>query len=115
MYINGWPQADIAAKLGVSQQRVSQICANIKEFYPQQDRAEAAWASVTRLDRLIAVFMVKAMKGDNTSARTVVKLEERKARLTGLDAQVIRDQSYEDAEQVHYILEGSEEILGALK
>ena len=85
-------QADIAAKLGISQQRVSQLyqraLAEIPAYQVDEHRAE----ELLLIDDAISALLEIA-KNYDTSARTAVEAwtsirgwAERKARLLGLDA-----------------------------
>jgi hypothetical protein len=51
----------------------------------QQPADELREAELDRIDRLQLALWPKAMKGDNSSVNTIVRLMERRARLLGLD------------------------------
>jgi len=51
----------------------------------QQPADELREAELDRIDRLQLALWPKAMKGDNASVNTIVRLMERRARLLGLD------------------------------
>jgi hypothetical protein len=54
----------------------------------QQPADELRFAELDRIDRLQLALWPKAMKGDNASINTIVRLMERRARLLGLDTPI---------------------------
>jgi hypothetical protein len=54
----------------------------------QQPADELRFAELDRIDRLQLALWPKAMKGDNASVNTIVRLMERRARLLGLDTPI---------------------------
>ena len=54
----------------------------------QQPADELREAELDRVDRLQLALWPKAMKGDNTSINTIIRLMERRARLIGLDTPI---------------------------
>ena len=54
----------------------------------QQPADELREAELDRIDRLQLALWPKAMKGDNASVNTIVRLMERRARLLGLDTPI---------------------------
>ena len=54
----------------------------------QQPADELREAELDRIDRLQLALWPKAMKGDNASINTIVRLMERRARLLGLDTPI---------------------------
>lgn len=86
-YLHGATQERIAAEQGVSQQRVSQILAEVRESIPDDSRADAALLDLERLDAVLVGFMPAAEGGDPKAAGLVLRILERRARALGLDAQ----------------------------
>jgi transcriptional regulator with XRE-family HTH domain len=85
-YVGGATQESIAAEHGVSQQRVSQILAEVREVIPADARSDALLLDLERLDRVLAAFMPLADAGDAKAAGVVMRVVERRARALGLDA-----------------------------
>ena len=54
----------------------------------QQPADELREAELDRVDRLQLALWPKAMKGDNASINTIIRLMERRARLLGLDTPI---------------------------
>lgn len=85
-YIAGLTQEAIAAEHGISQQRVSQILAAVREVIPADARQDALLLDLERLDRLVVAFMPLADGGDVKAAGVVLRVTERRARALGYDA-----------------------------
>jgi hypothetical protein len=116
LYTDGHPQADIAGRFGISQQRVGQILARLGEQFPQPDKDEFVLAFTTHLQQAIVALMPRVRRGDDTAIRTLVKVQERACRMLGLDKQQVRELTANAAgEPVHYILEGDADMLEALE
>lgn len=85
-YVGGATQEHIAVEHGISQQRVSQIIAEVRQSIPADGRADALLLDLERLDRLLVGFMPAADAGDAKAAAVVMRVLERRARALGTDA-----------------------------
>ncbi len=85
-YVDGRTQEAIATEHGITQQRVSQILAGVREVIPASDRADALLLDLERLDRVLVAFMPIAEGGDVKAAGVVLRVTERRSKLLGLDA-----------------------------
>lgn len=85
-YIAGLTQEAIAAEHGISQQRVSQILAGVRQSIPADARGDGLLLDLERLDRLVVAFMPLADAGDVKAAGVVLRVTERRARALGYDA-----------------------------
>lgn len=89
MRLRGATQTDIAAELKVSQGYVSGLLAKAREDLVAQNRLDAATATgeqVGRLDRMIAALTAQAEAGDVKAVQALLAVEDRRAKLLGLDA-----------------------------
>ena len=89
MRLRGGPQVDIAAQLQVSQGYVSGLLKKAREELVEQNRLDAATATgeqVGRLDRMIAALSAAAEAGDVKAVQALLAVEDRRAKLLGLDA-----------------------------
>jgi hypothetical protein len=85
----GLTYAEVAAKLGVSEQRAWQLVrAEVQRLNRERKEAAAELQrlELERLDRLHAAFWDRALEGDLDAAGVVLKVMARRARLLGLDA-----------------------------
>jgi len=119
LWVDGHTQFDIAARYGISQPRVSGICAKYGELIPAETKEEIGTIFLEQIRQLLNTFMPLARRGDNTAARTVIKAQERACRMLGLDKQQVRELMDSAAEPVRYIIEAgtveeAEEILDAI-
>lgn len=85
-YLQGRTQEAIAEKVGVSQQRVSQIIKKVRESIPDPDLEEMRRVDIERLEELLAAHFPHALAGDKDATASVLKILERKAKLLGEDA-----------------------------
>lgn len=85
-YLSGRKQADIADDFGLSQQRVSQIIAEVRAMVGDRDRSVMAVMDMERLTFLMDAQMPAAMKGDVGASRVVLAALARRAKMLGLDA-----------------------------
>lgn len=85
-YISGRTQDQIAVEHGVSQQRVSQIIAEVRDGIPDTDRADAALLATERANALLAAVWPAAVGGDPKAVLAALRIMERTARALGLDA-----------------------------
>lgn len=85
LYVQGRTQAFIAEEFGVSQQRVSQILAEVRAAIPEDARRDAALLDLERLDVLLVGVMPAAAEGDAAAARAVLAILERRSRMLKLD------------------------------
>lgn len=89
MRLRGVPQVDIAAQLQVSQGYVSGLLKKAREELVEQNRLDAATATgeqVGRLDKMISALSAAAEAGDVKAVQALLAVEDRRAKLLGLDA-----------------------------
>lgn len=87
--LRGVPQFQIAAELGVSEGFVSGLLKKAREELVAHGRLDAATATgeqVGRLDRMIAALTAQAEAGDVKAVQALLAVEDRRAKLLGLDA-----------------------------
>ncbi|GKQ37185.1 hypothetical protein [Streptomyces sp. A012304] len=85
-YVGGWTQARLAATYGVSQQRISQVLAEVRESVGDDARTDAALLARERTDALLAAVWPAAMEGDTRAVTAALKVLERQAKALGTDA-----------------------------
>jgi hypothetical protein len=86
-YVGGATQERIAAEHGITQQRVSQVLAEVRATIPDGTRVDAALLAAERTDALLAAVWPAAMGGDTRAVLAALKVLERNARAMGTDAQ----------------------------
>lgn len=89
MRLRGVPQFQIAAELQISEGFVSILLKKAREELVEQNRLDAATATgeqVGRLDRMIAALTPAAEAGDVKAVQALLAVEDRRAKLLGLDA-----------------------------
>lgn len=84
-YIEGQTQARIGDDLGLSQQRVSEVLAEVRAGIPDDARTDAALVDLERLDVLLTGVMPAAVAGDTQATRAALAVLERRARMLRLD------------------------------
>jgi predicted transcriptional regulator len=87
--LRGMTQHDIATELQVSQPFVCTLLKKAREELVEQNRLDAATATgeqVGRLDRMIAALSAAAEAGDVKAVQALLAVEDRRAKLLGLDA-----------------------------
>lgn len=87
--LRGATQHEIAAELQVSQPYVCALLKKAREELVEQNRLDAATATgeqVGRLDRMIAALTAQAEAGDVKAVQALLAVEDRRAKLLGLDA-----------------------------
>lgn len=92
--IAGLTQQQIGAKLDISQSVVSRMLARARQdaAAATQDVAATATAEqVARLDRMLTALWEKVRNGNERACETVLRIEERRAKLLGLDATVRKE------------------------
>lgn len=86
LLIEGRTYESIAAACGFRDKSGAyRACQRELDRYMQPVVEQARAIELARLDALLQVFMVKALKGDGWSADRVLRIAERRARLLGLD------------------------------
>lgn len=85
-YVGGASQEAIAAEHGISQQRVSQVLAEVREGLGSGERLDAALLAQERAHALLAAVWPAAMQGDTKAVHAALKVLERQARALGTDA-----------------------------
>lgn len=84
-YVLGRTQEAIAEEHGVSQQRISQVLAEVRAGIPGDARTDAALVDLERLDVLLSGVMPAAVAGDVQATRAALAVLERRARMLRLD------------------------------
>jgi transposase len=87
--IEGQPYREIAKLLGVSlSQARSDVEAVLERTREHADETAQRMRKISleRLDRLTRGLMPKADRGDSRAAEVIAKIEERRAKLVGMDA-----------------------------
>lgn len=85
-YVGGWTQARLAAEYDVSQQRISQVLAELRATISDDVRADAALLAQERANALLAAVWGDAMAGDVRAVTAALKVLERQAKALGTDA-----------------------------
>lgn len=85
-YVGGSTQEAIAAEHGVSQQRISQVPAEVRESIGDAARMDAALLAQERADALLAAVWPAAMGGDPRAVGAALRVLERLAKAAGTDA-----------------------------
>lgn len=85
-YVGGATQEAIAAEHGVSQQRISQVLAEVRESIGDVARMDAALLAQERADALLAAVWPAAMGGDPRAVGAALRVLERLAKAAGTDA-----------------------------
>lgn len=85
-YVGGATQESIAAEHGISQQRVSQVLAEVREGIGDGARLDAALLAQERADALLAAVWPAAMAGDPRAVGAALRVLERQAKAMGTDA-----------------------------
>lgn len=85
-YVGGATQEAIAAEHGISQQRVSQVLAEVREGLSESERVDAALLAHERAHALLAAVWPAAMEGDVKAVHAALKVLERQAKALGTDA-----------------------------
>jgi hypothetical protein len=85
-YVAGFTQEAIAAEHGISQQRVSQVLAEVRATVGDAARVDAALLAQERADALLAAVWPAARDGDTRAVLAALKVLERMAKALGTDA-----------------------------
>lgn len=85
-YVAGSTQDAIAAEHGISQQRVSQVLAEVREGLSAEERLDAALLAHERVRALLAAVWPAATGGDVKAVHAALKVLERQAKALGTDA-----------------------------
>jgi transcriptional regulator with XRE-family HTH domain len=85
-YVSGLTQEAIAAEHGITQQRVSQILAEVREVIPADARSDALLLDLERLDLMLTGYLPAAIQGDVKAGSLALRIIERRAKALGLDA-----------------------------
>jgi DNA-binding transcriptional regulator LsrR (DeoR family) len=92
-YVRGSSQDSIAAKFGISQQRVSQVIREVRDSIPEETKAQiiAAEAELLRTVRVKVMDLIEVTEGSEPkvfldAVDRLIRVSERQARLLGLDA-----------------------------
>ena len=87
--LGGWSHNDIARKLGISRQLVTEVLTQHRkelEEYVLANATEERKEAAARLDHLLQSVWTQAKEGDLKAVSTALSIEERRAKLNGLDA-----------------------------
>lgn len=85
----GLTQQQIGTKLGISQSLVSRMLARARAdatTATHEIASNATTEQVARLDRMLTALWEKVRNGNERAVDTVLRIEERRAKLLGLDA-----------------------------
>lgn len=85
-YVGGTAQEAIAAEHGITQQRVSQVLAEVRAAIGDGARMDAALLAQERVDALLAAVWPAARAGDTKAVLAALRVLERMAKATGTDA-----------------------------
>lgn len=85
-YVGGWTQARLAAEYDVSQQRISQVLAEVRESISDDARTDAGLLVLERTHALLAAVWPAAMEGDTKAVLAALRVLERQAKAMGTDA-----------------------------
>jgi hypothetical protein len=85
-YVGGASQEVIAAEHGISQQRVSQVLAEVRAAVGDTARMDAALLAAERTNALLAAVWPSAMGGDTRAVLACLRVVERIAKMLGTDA-----------------------------
>lgn len=88
LYIDGNTQQAIAERFDISQSHVSKILAEVRASIPQQTRDEIVRERVEQLAKFRMVLAEAANDGDPQAIQMALKVQEREAKLLGLDSAV---------------------------
>jgi transcriptional regulator len=87
--LGGWSHNDIARKLGITRHLVTEVLTQHRkelEEYVLASATEERKEAAARLDQLLQSVWTQAKEGDLKAVSTVLSIEERRAKLQGLDA-----------------------------
>jgi hypothetical protein len=87
--LGGWSHNDIARKLGITRLLVTEVLTQHRkelEEYVLANATEERKEAAARLDHLLQSVWTQAKEGDLKAVGTVLSIEERRAKLHGLDA-----------------------------
>lgn len=80
-------QEDIALELGITQGRVSQIINEVRKHIPQTTREEIIQERIDQLRVVATVVADRAAEtGDKDDIMSLLRIQEREAKLLGLDS-----------------------------
>lgn len=85
-YVGGATQEAIATEYNITQQRVSQVLAEVRATIGDAPRMDAALLAAERTDALLAAVWPAAMEGDPRAVGAALRVLERQARALGTDA-----------------------------
>lgn len=85
-YVGGATQEAIAVEHGISQQRVSQVIAEVRDSITRAEQLDAALLAHERAHALLAAVWPAAMGGDTKAVHAALKVLERQAKALGTDA-----------------------------
>lgn len=86
--MSGATYTEVGQALGVSKQRAEQICKRMHRVHaPTSEQVEAhRELDLMRLDRILRAVWPDALKGNQGAVDRVLRIQERRAKLLGLDA-----------------------------
>ena len=88
-YVGGATQEAIAAEHGITQQRVSQVLAEVRVGLSEAERLDAALLAHERAQALLAAVWPAAMAGDTKAVHAALKVLERQAKALGAALSVL--------------------------
>jgi hypothetical protein len=115
LYADGLTQTEIALRYDCSQQRIAQIIQEYRQTVPQQDREEIIAVMLEQCRVAVAAVMPKVRRGDSVAIRDLLRIQERIARMLGLDQ--MPKFMVEATNQIRYVIlqeDGGDDIIRAL-
>lgn len=88
LYIAGHTQQAIAERFEIGQSTVSKILAEVRASIPPQSREEIVQERLDLLRGITAGITEAAQDGDRDAIAAILKIQEREAKLLGLDSAV---------------------------
>lgn len=88
MYLKCHTQEAIAEHFNMSQSNVSRILAEVRASIPQASKEEIVQKRVELLDLVATRLAEAAMDGDPAAVTALLKVQEREAKLLGLDSAI---------------------------
>lgn len=84
--VQGKTLMQLAEEFGVSNQRISQVLAKIRESLPERDRQAVVDLRLEQIGAIVSGVLPLARTGDKDAVASYVKLADREAKYLGLDA-----------------------------
>lgn len=88
LYTRGMTQHAIAERFEISQSNVSRIIAEVRASIPKETRDEVVQSHIEQLRRINVTVAEAAEDGDPAAIAALIKVQEREAKLLGLDSAI---------------------------